>query len=175
MIQAAMDLYAEQGFERTTVGDIAHRAGVTERTYFRHFPDKREVLFDPSHALEHAAVDATTGAAPAAEALAAALVGATAAAAMLDGLGDRARVRAGIIDADQSLQERELLKLAALTDAMAAALQTRGVAPGPAATAAQTAVGLFQVAFRRWVDAPTGPPITAHLSDAAAELAALHP
>src|ERR1041384_2654995 len=58
MVGAAMELFAERGFEDTTAGDIAQRAGVTERTFFRHFTDKREVLFDGSKTMERTACDA---------------------------------------------------------------------------------------------------------------------
>ena len=43
--KAALELYSERGFQQVTVAEIAQRAGLTERTFFRHFADKREVLF----------------------------------------------------------------------------------------------------------------------------------
>src|SRR5437899_7575946 len=64
--EAAMALYAEQGYERTTVAEIAERAGVTARTFFRHYPDKREVLFAGSQELERHMVDALAAASPSA-------------------------------------------------------------------------------------------------------------
>ena len=51
LVKAAMELYGERGFEQTTVAEIAERAGLTERTFFRHFADKREVLFAGAGAL----------------------------------------------------------------------------------------------------------------------------
>ena len=63
LARVALELYAERGFEQTTVEDIAERAGVTERTFFRHFADKREVLFDGSAVLQQLGGD--VGAAPA--------------------------------------------------------------------------------------------------------------
>ena len=74
--QAALDLYLERGFEQTTVAEIARRAGLTERTFFRHFADKREVLFWGSGALQEVLVGAVAGAPPSAapiDAVAAAL------------------------------------------------------------------------------------------------------
>src|SRR6202035_2298884 len=60
--QAALELYLERGFEQTTVAEIAKRAGLTERTFFRHFADKREVLFSGAGALEELLVSAVAGA-----------------------------------------------------------------------------------------------------------------
>ena len=60
--QAAMELYLERGFDQTTVAEIAERAGLTERTFFRHFADKREVLFAGAGALQELLVSAVAGA-----------------------------------------------------------------------------------------------------------------
>src|ERR1700721_2458799 len=111
LAKAAMELYAEQGFEQTTVAEIAARAGLTERTFFRHYADKREVLFGGSSGLSELLVqsvlDAPLGATPI-DAIAAAL--ATAGELFADRL-DHARQRQRIIDAQADLQERELIKL----------------------------------------------------------------
>ncbi len=153
---AALELYLDPGFEQTTVSDIAARAGVTERTFFRYFADKREVLFDATGQMEHdvlAVLAALPSGLPALEAAEEALAEGT---AMLEERRSYARRRAEAIAATASLQERELLKLAQLGDAVAAALRERGVPPRPAAVAAETAVGAFKVAFAAWVvdDAP---------------------
>src|SRR3954471_1096879 len=84
MIRAAMELFAERGFEATTAGDIAARAGVTERTFFRHFTDKREVLFDGSATLEQATYDAILAAPAESSPLEAAVAGMTAAGGLLE-------------------------------------------------------------------------------------------
>src|SRR3954468_12104511 len=127
--EAAMALYAEQGFERTTVAEIADRSGVTARTFFRHFADKREVLFAGSEELERRMVDALSAAPPAAgpmDAVAAALL---AAAEMFAERREYSRRRQAVIAATPELRERELIKLASLAAAFAEALRQRGVAP----------------------------------------------
>ena len=148
---AALELYGEQGFEQTTVADIAERAGVTERTFFRHFADKREVLFDGSAHLERRAVEAIVSAPPSSSPVEAVGLGMVAGAAPLEEGLDHARLRAAAIASHTSLQERELLKLATLTAAATAALHERGV-PEPAATlAAEIGVTAFKVGFGWWL------------------------
>ena len=110
--QAALELYGERGFEQTTVAEIAKRAGLTERTFFRHFADKREVLFGGAGALQELLVrtvaDAPDSAAPI-DAMAAAL---EAAGALLQERREFARQRQAVIAANAELRERELIKLA---------------------------------------------------------------
>ena len=151
--EAAMELFAERGFEATTVAEIAQRAGVTERTFFRYFPDKREVLFAGEDRLEAAFVDAVTAAPDGTSPtglLAAAL---DAGGGALQDLRDReyARTRNAITAANAQLQERELLKLAKLSRALTAALLARGVADVPARLAGDLAVSVFATAFARWI------------------------
>lgn len=148
-----MQLFAEHGYDATTVTEIAQRAGVTERTFFRHFADKREVLFAGEEHLEAAFVgaiaDAPAGAHPA-DLLAAALDAGGRALQELRSRDD-ARRRNEIITANQQLQERELLKMARLSQAVTAALVARGVAPVPARLAGDLLVSVFSTAFARWV------------------------
>jgi AcrR family transcriptional regulator len=151
LIGAAMELFAETGYERTTAADIAARAGVTERTFFRHFADKREVLFGGSDILQHTVVEAIAAAPAELTPLEAALVGVSAAGTLLEDRREFASLRSRIIAANPSLQERELLKLAALTDATAAALVERGASETVASLAAHSSVTVFHVAFGRWV------------------------
>lgn len=108
-----MELFTERGFDQTTAGDIAELAGVTERTFFRHFTDKREVLFDGTHTMERIARDATVAAPPGLAPLDVALTGVTAGASILDDRHDHSVRRSMIIASHPSLRERELLKLAA--------------------------------------------------------------
>ncbi|MBE2314514.1 TetR family transcriptional regulator [Solirubrobacter sp. CPCC 204708] len=150
---AAMDLYAERGYEQTTVADIAERAGLTARTFFRHFADKREVLFGGSLQLEElmvAAAEAVPADAPPMRAVIAALE------ATAEPLGQdqpHSRRRQALITATPELQERELIKLATLSAALGAALRRRGVPEPEASLAAETGIAVFRVAWERWLDA----------------------
>ena len=155
--QAALELYVEHGFEQTTVAEIAARAGLTERTFFRYFADKREVLFAGGANLQEFLVSAVASApdsvAPI-EAVAAALEGAG---ALLQERRDDSRRRQAVIAANAGLQERELIKLASLASALAAALRQRG-ATGPAASlAAEAGIAVFKIAFERWVGGTSQP------------------
>src|SRR5579871_2242584 len=110
--QAAMELYGQRGFERTTVAEIAERAGLTERTFFRYYADKREVLFGGGEALD-ALLAATVAGAPAdATPLEAVAAGLASVATLLGERRDFARARQRVIVANAELQERELIKLA---------------------------------------------------------------
>ena len=146
-----MDLYSERGFENTTVAEIAERAGLTERTFFRHFADKREVLFWGSGALQQFLVSRVDGAPdslPPVEAIAAALV--AAAETIFEERREFARRRQAIIAANAELQERELIKLASLAAALTDALRRRGVADPAASLAAEAGIAVFKIAFERW-------------------------
>ena len=151
--QAAMELYAERGFDSTSVADIAERAGLTERTFFRHFADKREVLFYGSGALQEFLVGQAE-IAPSSLAPIEVIVSALAAAAtgIFEERREFARRRQAIIAVNAELQERELIKLARLASALADALRRRGVADPAASLAAEAGISLFKVAFQRWVD-----------------------
>jgi AcrR family transcriptional regulator len=149
---AALALYGERGFENTTVAEIAARAGLTERTFFRHFADKREVLFSGADALQELLVS-NVAAAPDSigpiDAVGAAL---EAAGALLQERREYARQRAAIIAANAELRERELIKLASLASAIADALRRRGVADAAASLSAEAGIAVFRIAFERWVD-----------------------
>ena len=171
--QAAFALYGERGFENTTVAEIAARAGLTERTFFRHFTDKREVLFWGSGILQdlmvRAVADAPESAAPI-DAIAAAL---DAAGAVFQERHDSARQRQAIIAANPELQERELIKLASLTTALAGALHRRGVEDPAASLAAQAGMAVFHVTFQRWIEATGQPDFTQLARDSLDELKAV--
>lgn len=151
--EAALALFLEKGFEQTTVADIAARAGLTERTFYRYFTDKREVLFRGGQVLQQLVTDAI-GECPAEtrplDAVAAGLH--RAAVELFADRGPLSRGRQAIIDAHPELQERELLKLAALATAIAQALRERGVADPVAGLAAESGVAVFRIAFAQWVD-----------------------
>ena len=148
---AALELYGEHGYDQTTVAEIAKRAGLTERTFFRYFADKREVLFYGAPILQERLVKGIDGA-PAAlspiDVIGAAL---QAAAEFLGERRDLAGQRMAIVRATPELQERELIKLATLAAALAGALRRRGVADPAATLAAEAGVAVFKVAFQRWV------------------------
>src|ERR1700682_5383715 len=151
--QAALKLYIERGFDQTTVAEIAKQAGVTERTFFRHFADKREVLFWGAGALQELVVSTVASAPDSAapiNALAAAL---EAAGALLQERRESARQRQTIIAANAELQERELIKLASLASAIAEALRQRGVEDPAASLAAEAGIAVFRIAFERWINA----------------------
>jgi len=155
LLRAALELYADPGFEQTTVADIAARAGVTERTFFRHFADKREVLFDGSADFQARVLAAIAAAPQTASALDAAARGMEAAAELLQGRSgpEFPRRRASVITANPSLMERELLKLATVTAASSRALQDRGASALEAGIAAEAAMAAFRLGFERWVGA----------------------
>lgn len=157
LTQAALELYTERGFEPTTVVDIAQRAGVTERTFFRYFADKREVLFGGSGALQDKVVGAIASAPASMPPIDVMGMAMQSAASLLEERRDFARQRAAAITANPSLRERELLKLATLAAAAADALRRRGV-PDPAASlAAETGVTIFKLGFEKWIaDASSG-------------------
>jgi AcrR family transcriptional regulator len=148
-----MELFAERGFDETTVVDIAQRAGVTERTYFRHFADKREVLFGGEEQLEAAFLDAIAEAPSGASVLD--IVGAA-----LDAGGrtledarsrDDARARNAVIEAHTALQERERSKLARLAASVADALERRDVDALDARLAGDLLVSVLTTAFAQWI------------------------
>jgi AcrR family transcriptional regulator len=147
---AAMELYGERGFDQTTVAEIAERAGLTERTFFRHFADKREVLFWGASALQEGLVNAVATAP-------ADLAPMDAVAAGLEAIGDyiqereRSRRRQHIIAATPELQERELIKLASLAAALADTLRGRGVGEPAASLSAEAGIAVFKIAFERWI------------------------
>lgn len=153
--EAAMALYAERGYDSTTVAEIADRAGVTARTFFRHFADKREVLFAGSEELERHMVAALTAAPAAATPMEAVAAAVLSSADFFDTIPwDYSRHRAAVIAATPELRERELTKMATLTAAFTEALRSRGVAPEVAALAAETGIAVFRVAFERWIAEP---------------------
>jgi AcrR family transcriptional regulator len=152
--EAALALYGERGFDNTTVAEIAERAGLTKRTFFRYFADKREVLFAGSKALEELFV-AEVGAAPALAApLDAVAYALHSVATMFEQRRAFAVRRQQIIAANPELQERELIKLASLAAAVAEALRRRGVGDPAAILTAEAGMTVFRVAFERWVGQP---------------------
>jgi AcrR family transcriptional regulator len=151
LAEAAMVLYAEQGFDQTTVAEIAERAGLTERTFFRHFADKREVLFSGAQALQELLVTTVVNAPAASSPLEAVTLALEAASRLFQSRRDFSLQRQRIIDSSAELQERELIKLASLAAALAGALRQRGVSDPSAGLTGEIGIALFKVSFDRWV------------------------
>jgi AcrR family transcriptional regulator len=151
--QAALALYGERGFEQTTVAEIANRAGLTERTFFRHFADKREVLFGGAGRLTELLVRSVADAPDSVTPIDAIATALETAAALLQERREFARQRQTIIEAHAELQERELIKLASLASALAGALRRRGISEPAASLAAEAGVAAFKIGFARWINA----------------------
>ncbi|WP_405865970.1 TetR/AcrR family transcriptional regulator [Streptomyces sp. NBC_00005] len=153
LAKAALELYSERGYEQTTVAEIAKLAGLTERTFFRHYADKREVLFGGSMALQelfvHTVTEAPESAAPI-DVMAAALETVS---EVFVGRREYSRQRYAVIAANAELQERELIKLASLASALTDALRLRGVAEPAASLTAEAGIAVFKVGFERWIAA----------------------
>ena len=149
--QAALALYGERGFDQTTVAEIARRAGLTERTFFRYFADKREVLFWGAGTLQEFLVDAVASAPDSAAPIDAVAAALEAAGGLLAERREGARQRQAVIAANAELQERELIKLASLASALAGALRQRSVTEPAASLAAEAGIAVFRIAFERWV------------------------
>ena len=177
---AALDLFSEHGYEQTTVAEIAARAELTERTFYRHFADKREVLFDGQEQFVARFVEPMTtsptttdgpGSTGALDLVAAALRGAGS--YFTPAMKEFATRRQAVIEAEPSLRERELLKLGSLADALADALAARGVPTDRATLAAQAGVSVFRVAFARWIASGDDGSLQDHLDLALDELRSL--
>ena len=152
--RAALALFQERGYDQTTAAEIAARAGVTERTFFRHFPDKREVLFDGEAILRTVLTAAIAGAPSDIGALDTLFQAFRSVVPLLEDNRPYSKPRHEVISSTPALRERELAKTAALTDALAAALKARGIADLSAALAAQTGMAAFVHATISWLDNP---------------------
>ena len=154
--EAALELYGERGYDQTTTAEIAAKAGVTERTFFRHFPDKREVLFDGESALGAILTDAVHDAPPALGPWATLFHAFRAAKDLFVANRHFAEPRRRIIAGSRPLQERELIKAMSLGAKLACALQARGVPDRLASLAAQVGMAAFTQAFSCWLDGEPG-------------------
>ncbi|MFV2088486.1 TetR family transcriptional regulator [Micromonospora sp. LOL_021] len=169
---AAFELFRERGFEQTTVTDIATRAGLDKRTFYRLFGDKREALFGGSEQLEDLLVKAVTetDAAPF-EAVVAAFRQ-VAEEIFADRL-ELVRVRQTIIESSPELQERELRKMGSLAAAVVAALCAKGLDQTAATLAAESGVTVFRVAYTRWVEPGNRDSLTDLIAEVTSELQAI--
>lgn len=153
LVRAALELCTAQGYEATTVAEIADRAGLTKTTFFRHFPDKREVLFagqDEHSRVLAEAIAATPAEATPIEAVTAA-IGALAASFTAQNL-EFGRMLTALIAANDDLKERAAYKHARLAGATAEALEALEVPPATAGLAAELGVRAFYEAFARWIE-----------------------
>ena len=170
--QAALELYRERGFDQATAADIAARAGVNERTFFRHFPDKREVLFDGEADLRTALMQAIAEAPQGLGPFEVLLCAFRKSARNLEHNRPFSDPRWKVIAVTPALRERELAKHAWLTDAVAEALRQRGIDAGPAGLAARTGWAAYQHAVHAWIDDPSDS-LDAHLARAFQDLRTL--
>jgi AcrR family transcriptional regulator len=149
---SALELYATKGFEETTVAEIAQGAGLTERTFFRYFADKREVLFGGSDLFQQSFLDGIAAAPRDATPLEIVMVAVTGAAVFFsDDRRESSRQRTHIIAANPQLQERELHKMSSLATALATVLRERGVREPAATLAAESGVTVFRMSFAQWI------------------------
>jgi len=167
---AALELFLEQGYDSVTVAQITERAGLTRRTFSRYFTDKRDVLFAGSERLPPALAEAVISADDALSPFEALMTALADTGELLAGSVTRSAERRAVIKASPELQERERTKFAAVTDALARALQQRGSAEAAATLLARIGAAVFQTAFECWADQPDAG-FSAFVRDAAAELA----
>ncbi|HEY3605879.1 MAG TPA: helix-turn-helix domain-containing protein [Pseudonocardiaceae bacterium] len=168
---AALDLFVTHGYEETTVAQIADRAGLNRATFFRHFADKREVLFGGEDLLTGLFGDAIRGASPdatLAECLRAALVAADA--SMTPQQRAKAAQRVLVVAANTEVQERGLLKHARIARSISAALRARGADELTARLGAEVGILAFRIAVERWMESDDDEPFALHAATALSEL-----
>jgi len=171
---AALELFVEQGFAETTVPQITARAGLTTRTFFRHFADKREVLFGGYDEIPDRVTGLIAGAPDGLPALAVIEQGLVAMAeTRFEGRRDYLRTRREVIRTDPGLGERDLRKMAVLGEAATAAFRQRGLDELAAAVAAQLAVTAFGIAIGRWLDEDGDRPLADLIRETVAALRAV--
>jgi AcrR family transcriptional regulator len=170
--KAAMDLFQVRGYAHTTVGDIAAGADLTERTFFRYFADKREVLFSGAKELEQGIVERIANAPKNMPPLDAVVAALEAAGTHLEQRRDLEYVRARyvLVAKHPEIQERELIKLASLAAATTQALLARGVSEPEASLAAEAGIAVFKIGFERWVKERVPHDLAGHIRAALALL-----
>ncbi|MCG5432665.1 TetR/AcrR family transcriptional regulator [Mycobacterium sp. MYCO198283] len=167
--RAALELYAEHAYEQTTVAEIAERAGVSERTFYRHFADKREVLFG-GDAVGRGIADALDAVPTSVAPLDAVADALASTADFFDERRPFTQKRQAVIDANPALRERELIKLASLTERIGQTLRRRGVEEPAAALTAEAGVAVFKVAFAQWLADPANRSFAVHVRETLTEL-----
>jgi len=172
---AAMELFQERGYVQTTVGEIATRAGLTERTFFRYFADKREVLFSESKALESGIVERIVSAPKDATPLEIVVAAFETAGAELERRRALPYVRAryALVTKHGEIRERELIKLASLAAATTKALRARRVSEPTASVTAEAGIAVFKIGFERWINEKKPRDLAGHIRAAANVLRAV--
>lgn len=150
LLRAALDLFAEQGYDSTTVAQIVERAGLTRSTFFRHFPDKRDVLTAGQETLSRLFEQGIAAAPPEAPSLEAVAAGLDAALSAFVERREFSIKMEAVVAANAELQERDALKQAGLTAAISEALRNRGVPDMTARLAAEMGMVAFRTAHVRW-------------------------
>jgi AcrR family transcriptional regulator len=149
---AALELFATRGFEQVTAAEIAQAVGLTERTFFRHFTDKREVLFFGQDQFLQAFIDGVNAAPPDASPLEVVASSLHSASKFFpDERRSYSRMRRSVIEKNPALQERELHKMAGLAATVAGALRARGIGEPAATLAAESGATVFGIAFAQWI------------------------
>lgn len=166
---AAFKLFGKQGYAATTVPEIAENAGLTERTFYRYFTDKREVLFwraaDHQMSIRNEIARATSDAHP----LSTVVHAFKSVAAFIDGHRPIVKLRQTLISSHSDLQERELMKLNALASAIDQTLQQRGIQPSAARVVAEVGTAVWKVALENWSKDEIERSFAEHLQAAFAE------
>lgn len=165
-----MALFEERGYAKTTVGDIAARAGLTERTFFNHFADKREVLFAGSELFVERILGAVRDAPKSTAPLDAVIAAYMATSEFFEERRPFARKRSAIIASHPELMERELIKMLTLASAVAEALVQRGTTSSAATLAAETGSAIYRVAFEQFVQDPKDRSLATHIAAARKQL-----
>jgi AcrR family transcriptional regulator len=168
--RAALDLFSERGFDRVTVPEITARAGLTTRTFHRHFADKREVLFADAGQMPALAARLIAGAPPGLGPIGVVAHGLPVIASAFEGRLGPLKQRKAVIDGHDGLRERELRKMEQLTDSIAGAFRSRGVDQLAAALVAELAVSVVKVALRRWLESDGREPLTATMTSSLRQL-----
>jgi len=162
---AALELFLEHGFDNVTVPEITARAGLTTRTFFRHFVDKREVLFADADRMPILSARLVLDAPHELTPMELVERGLPMLASAFEGRLDQLKQRKAIINSNDGLRERELRKMERLVEAIAAAFRERGIDDLTAAVVAETTVGVVKVALRRWIESDGREPLQAIMSD----------
>ena len=163
LVLAAVDLFAEQGYDATTVTQIAERAGVTKSTFFRHFPDKRELLVAGQDTLSRLLAEGITDAPETATPLEAVAAGLQRASSAMGPMNRELAPRLkAAITASKELQERDTLKSVGLAKAMTEALVARDTPTPVAHLAAELGLLAFKQGYAAWTSVDDDSDLATH-------------